>query len=195
MISLHSSVAASTRRLIAANSSCAPRNDEAHTIYAQAKQVDAIVCLSFHPISKEHVHALKGLACRKRVAAASSPAATCKQDAALTSPARHACGCARPSHARFGHRSRKVCPMGPKLKHTEVVHSPRQHRVVLQHRWPDQPQQGHVLALEAASTDTYTSWIQFHRRTIPALVDRKVLTQLRITQHKYAPLVVQREQL
>jgi hypothetical protein len=33
------------------------------------------VCLSFHPMAKEHVHALKGLACRKRMAAASSPAA------------------------------------------------------------------------------------------------------------------------
>ncbi len=41
-------------------------------------EVSTIVCLSFHPMSKEHVHALKGLACRKRVAAASSPAATCK---------------------------------------------------------------------------------------------------------------------
>ncbi len=49
-------------------------------------------------------HALKGLACRKRVAAASSPAATCKQDAALTSPARHACGCARPSRALLCHK-------------------------------------------------------------------------------------------
>jgi hypothetical protein len=35
----------------------------------------------------KRMHALKGLACRKRVAAASSPAATCKQCAALTSPA------------------------------------------------------------------------------------------------------------
>ncbi len=62
-----------------------------------------IVCLIFHPMSKEHVHALKGLACRKRVAAASSPAATSKQGAALTSPARHACGCARLSRARLCH--------------------------------------------------------------------------------------------
>ncbi len=38
----------------------------------------------------EHVHALKGLACYTRLAAASSLAATrtCKQGAALTSPAR-----------------------------------------------------------------------------------------------------------
>ncbi len=43
-------------------------------------------------MAKEHVHALKGLACRKRVAAASSPAAACKQGAAM----QHARGCARP---------------------------------------------------------------------------------------------------
>ncbi len=71
-------------------------------------------CLCFHPMAQEHVHALKGLACRKRVAAASSPAATCKQVAALTSPARHACGCARPSRARFGHRSSKFLSDGSK---------------------------------------------------------------------------------
>ncbi len=45
------------------------------------------VYLSFGPIVEKRMHALKGLACRKRVAAASSPAATCKQGAALTSPA------------------------------------------------------------------------------------------------------------
>jgi hypothetical protein len=67
-----------------------------------------IVCLIFHPLAKEHVHTLKGLAYRKRVASASSPAATCKQDAALTSPARHACGCTRPSCTRFGHRSSMI---------------------------------------------------------------------------------------
>jgi hypothetical protein len=61
------------------------------------------------PNGKRHVHALKGLACRKRVAAASSPAATCKHGAALTSPARHACGCARPSRARLCHRSIEIC--------------------------------------------------------------------------------------
>jgi hypothetical protein len=33
----------------------------------------------------KHMHALKGLACRKRAAAACSPAATCKKGAALTS--------------------------------------------------------------------------------------------------------------
>ncbi len=44
------------------------------------------VCLSFHPMSKEHVHALKGLACRKRMTAIRSPAATSKQDAVLMSP-------------------------------------------------------------------------------------------------------------
>jgi hypothetical protein len=51
---------------------------------------------------------------RKRVAAASSPAATCKQGAALTSPARHACGYARPSRARFGHRDSKTLSDGSK---------------------------------------------------------------------------------
>ncbi len=59
------------------------------------------LCLSFHPMAKAHVHALKGLACRKRVAAASSPA-------------RHACGCARPSRARFGHRSSQILSDGSK---------------------------------------------------------------------------------
>jgi hypothetical protein len=34
-------------------------------------------------MAKEHVHTLKGLACRKRVAAASSPATTCKQDVVM----------------------------------------------------------------------------------------------------------------
>ena len=68
------------------------------------------VCLSFKPMEKEHVHALKGLACRKRVAAASSPATTCKQD--VTSPARHACGCARPSRARLCHRISKALSDG-----------------------------------------------------------------------------------
>ncbi len=67
-----------------------------------------IVCLSFHPMAKEHVHGLKGLACRKRVAAASSPAATCKQGVVITSPARHACGCARPLSARLGHKNSKI---------------------------------------------------------------------------------------
>ncbi len=61
------------------------------------------VCLSFHTMAKEHVHALKGLVCRKRVAADSSPA-------------RHACGCARPSRARFGHRSSKILSNGSKTK-------------------------------------------------------------------------------
>ncbi len=60
------------------------------------------------------MHALKGLACRKRVAAASSPAATYKQGAALTSPTRHGCGCARPSRARFGHRNSKTLSDGSK---------------------------------------------------------------------------------
>ncbi len=38
----------------------------------------------------------------------------CKQGAALTSPARHACGCARPSRARFGNRGSKILSDGSK---------------------------------------------------------------------------------
>ncbi len=56
----------------------------------------------------ENVHALEGLACRKRVAPASSPASHCKQGAALMSPTLHACGCARPSRACFGHSTVKA---------------------------------------------------------------------------------------
>ncbi len=46
----------------------------------------------FPPYGKKHMHALNGLAC----------------------------GCARPSRARFGHRSMIVrfCPKGPKLRYT-----------------------------------------------------------------------------
>jgi hypothetical protein len=77
------------------------------------------------PYGEKRMHALKGLAYRKRVAAASSPAATCKQGAALTSPARHACGCARPSRARFGQRSRKLLSDGVKhigtLRYTNLL--------------------------------------------------------------------------
>jgi hypothetical protein len=43
----------------------------------QCKMVPS--CTQVSPKSKKHVHALKGLDYRKRVAAASSPAATCKQ--------------------------------------------------------------------------------------------------------------------
>jgi hypothetical protein len=56
---------------------------------------------------KKRMHARGGLACRDRVAAASSLAATCKQGAALMSPTRHACGRARPS-CSFCHRHRNV---------------------------------------------------------------------------------------
>ncbi len=53
-------------------------------------EVCSVVCPKFSPYGKESVHALNGLACCTRVAAASSPAAgaTCKQGAALTSLAR-----------------------------------------------------------------------------------------------------------
>ena len=56
--------------------------------------------LSFGPMAQCVVHALKGLACSARVTPASSPASHCKQCSALTSPALHARGCARPSRAR-----------------------------------------------------------------------------------------------
>ncbi len=84
---------------------------------------DTVVYLSVHPMAKEHVHALKGLACRKRVAVACSLAATCKQGTALTSPARHACGCTRPSRARLCHRSSKFLSDGSKTycRHTAVL--------------------------------------------------------------------------
>jgi hypothetical protein len=38
------------------------------------KTANTAVCLTFHPMAEELMHALKGLACRKRVAAASSQA-------------------------------------------------------------------------------------------------------------------------
>ncbi len=56
--------------------------------------------LSFGPTAQCAVHALKGLACRKRVTPASSPASHCKQCSALTSPSLQARGCASPSRAR-----------------------------------------------------------------------------------------------
>ncbi len=92
----------------------------AGTVWCSAIAYGTPVRLSFHPMAKEHVHALKGLACRKRVAAASSPAATCKQDAALTSPARHACGCARLLAHACVTETVNFCPMGPKLRRTMV---------------------------------------------------------------------------
>ena len=54
------------------------------------------------PMAQCAVHALVGLACRRRARAtpASSPASHCKQCVALTSPLLHARGCVRPSHAR-----------------------------------------------------------------------------------------------
>ncbi len=72
-------------------------------------------------MAKKHVHALKGLACRKRVAAASSPAATCKQGAALTSRLRDTLAAAPGllAHASVT-ETRRFCPMGPKLRYTAV---------------------------------------------------------------------------
>ncbi len=90
---------------------------------ATAGKQNTVVCPSFHPIAKEHVHALEGLAYRKRVAAASSPAATCKQVAALTSVRLHDTFAAAPG--LLGHTSvtkiLKFSLMGPKLRHTTVL--------------------------------------------------------------------------
>jgi hypothetical protein len=73
-----------------------------------------VVYQRFQPMARKRIHALKGLACRKRVAVASSPAATCKQGAALTSHARHASVT----------EVIKYCPTGPKLRHTAVTGNP-----------------------------------------------------------------------
>ncbi len=70
--------------------------------------------LSPYGYGKLRVHVLKSMPFRKHVASTSSPAATCKQGAALTSPARHACGCARPSRTRFRPRNSKPLYDGPK---------------------------------------------------------------------------------
>ena len=51
-----------------------------------------IVCLSFHPMSKEHVHALKGLAQPQACRAGDVSAAACLQVAAASKPQPHACG-------------------------------------------------------------------------------------------------------
>ncbi len=56
----------------------------------------------FSPNGQKRMHALKDLTCGKRVAAA------------LTSPARHACGCARPSRASFGCGNSKILSDGSK---------------------------------------------------------------------------------
>ncbi len=73
------------------------------------------VYLSVHHMAKEHVHALKGLVCCKRVAAASSPAATCKQ----VRRSRHRRDTLAAAPSLLAHASVtevvKFCPMGPKL--------------------------------------------------------------------------------
>jgi hypothetical protein len=63
-------------------------------------------------MAKEHVHVPKGLAYRKRVAAASSPAATCLRDTLAAAPGLLA-------HASVT-EAVKFCLMGPKLRHTAV---------------------------------------------------------------------------
>ncbi len=77
------------------------------------------VCLSFHPMAKEHVHALKGLACRKRVAAASSPAASrLRRSRRLRDTLAAAPGLL--AHASVT-EAVNFCPMGPKLRHAMVT--------------------------------------------------------------------------
>ncbi len=62
----------------------------------------------FSPYGEKRMHAREGLACRKRVAAASSPAATCKQGAAAPGLVTHA---SVTEVVQF-------CPMDPKLRCT-----------------------------------------------------------------------------
>ena len=97
----------------------------AHMSYAAtlvSRAAVTVVCLRFHPMVRKHMHALKGLACRKRVAAASSPAATCKQGAALTSRLRDTLAAA-PGLLAHASVTEVVnfCPMGPKFRHTMVA--------------------------------------------------------------------------
>ncbi len=71
-------------------------------------------------MAKEHVHALKGLACRKRVAAASSPAATAsrlRRSRRLRDTLAGAPGLL--AHASVT-ETVKFCRMGPKLRHMGV---------------------------------------------------------------------------
>jgi hypothetical protein len=67
---------------------------------AQAFTCVSVVDLHLHAIPKTVCMRSKAWRSRKRVAAA------------LTSPARHACGCARPSRARFGHRGSNIMSDG-----------------------------------------------------------------------------------
>jgi hypothetical protein len=119
------SVAAASASVMAASVSSSRAARRVCASFTQPTHTVATAGIQTHPTSFDHSrvptvtrlrtkHALKYLACRKRVAAASSPAATCKQGAALTSPARHACGCTRPLSARFGHRSSKFLSHGSK---------------------------------------------------------------------------------
>ncbi len=71
----------------------------AHAVVTETK-IGTAGYLSFGPMAQCVVHALKGLACRARLAPASLPASHCKQFSALTSLALHARGCASPSRAR-----------------------------------------------------------------------------------------------
>ncbi len=102
---------------VRADSGCSPATSQRALVASKGVRLTAYVyhrVPKFSPYGKRACACAQGLACRKRVAAASSPAATCKQDAALTSPARHACGCARPSRARLGHRNSIILSDGSK---------------------------------------------------------------------------------
>jgi hypothetical protein len=83
--------------------SCWGRNSDRQVLYKlmlSRVTVVSVVCLNFQQLSML-MHALNSLACRKRVAAARSPAATEGAAAAVHShcPSQHACGFARLSRA------------------------------------------------------------------------------------------------
>jgi hypothetical protein len=63
--------------------------------------VDTAVYISFHPLARKHVHALKGLAQLQLASRARRSRRAC-------------CGCTRPSRARLCHRNSKILPDGSK---------------------------------------------------------------------------------
>ncbi len=71
-------------------------------------------------MAKEHVHALKGLACRKRVAAAAATASRVRRSRRLRDTLAAAPGLL--AHASVT-EAVKLCPMGPKHRHTVVPHA------------------------------------------------------------------------
>ena len=68
--------------------------------------------LSFHPMAQCVVHALRGLRMLLRLA----HLARARRSRNL----RHARGCARPSHARFGNKNITYFSMGPKFRYPTV---------------------------------------------------------------------------